>query len=352
VLLPPGTETHLIFALTSLLWVETHVLGLLPSGTTVPLTGAKVVIGTAVEGLSNTAGWLNFSTSKFAKYPFGTYAYGFQSSTLNVSLPVSGVLRENVTLPALAFPVITVQVLAAGTGGATALLPGATVNISSTSPAPPEGPFAQSLFTDGAGLVSVSPYVGNYTITAWDPGFSPNSVGGIVAAGPGQNISRSIYLLPIPLSSLHVHVLSNASGAPSIPGAEVELNFAERNPDTGGIAPVQLRDTSAGDGWANFTGLPGAMINVSGTAPGYFANTTEVTLAYDQNLSNFVLRLTPIPPGRFPSLTFFSPDPAHLGALLLVPIIVVIGAVVYLTALRNPAPEPGPDRPARSKPEG
>jgi hypothetical protein len=352
VLLPPGRETHLVFALTPLLWVEAHVLGLLPSGSTVPLTGAKVVIGTAAEGLSNEAGWLNFSTAKVAKNPIATYAFGFQSHSENVSLPASGILRENVTLAALAFPVITVQVLEAGTSGATALLPGATVNVTSTSPAPPEGAYAQSLTTDAAGFISVSPYVGNYTITAWDPGFDSNSVGGIVVAGPGQNISRSIYLAPIPLSSLHVHVVSSAAGAVSIAGAEVQLSFTERDAATGGIGPVELHDTSAADGWVNFTALPGAVINVTGTAPGYFPNSTLVALDYDQNLSDLVLPLTPVPPGRFPSLTFFAPDPARLGALLLVPIVVVIGAVVYLTALRNPAPEPAPPRPARSKPGG
>lgn len=349
--LSPGNTTDVEVVLSPLLTIAAHVVGQLPGGGAVSLRGARVALDLAPQGVTNSRGWSNFSTTRGGNVTLEAYAYGFVDAASNVTLPSTGTFPANFSLVAEAFPSITVEVLETGALGGEAPIAAATVNVSSVGSPPPEGSFSASGSTNANGATTFNPPAANYSVTAWAPGFATNDSEAPIDAIPGLHYAVALYLTALPLSSIHVYVRSTLASHPPIGGATVQLNYTGRDPTTGVTAPVVDLQLTNGPGWANFSQLPGAFMVVAASAPGYYPNATLVALSYNETIARLVIALSPIPSGKPPPLTFYAGTPAAVGELLLVPILLLVGAVVYLTALRGPSAD-RPPRPPPPKAEG
>ncbi len=339
--------TQLLLVLWPLLVLQIHTIGALPGDLDAPLENVAVRLNDLIVGTTDTFGWLNLTTELEGRTLVLASAYGFTPAITNLTLAYSGVEAAPLILTALPLPTITIQVFVA-TGALTGqLVQHALVNVTSVEDLP-TGPFHDALTTGTLGTVAVSPLPGNFTLTAWAPGCQTNRTVPVVNAQSGQQLYVPIYLKPLPLASFHVLVLSTAGDHPPVVGATVTLTYIGLNLTTGTTYPANVSRLATKFGWANFSGIPQTQLVVAGSAPGYEPNETTDSVVYGQNVTEFILWLTPrtaysaTPPG----VRIFPSNVGDVWSLLVLPALALLGAVVYLTVLRTPS------RPKLERPSG
>ena len=334
VYVPPGISTFVTLVLSPLTVLLIHVVGTVPSGPAglelVPVTAAGHYLG-----LTNTRGWLNTTTSDSGPTVFRSSAYGFVAVQKSFTVALTGTTWVNLTLPALAYPRVIVEVLGRSIGNLEVLLKDASVNVTNVGFLPTGAYFGN--FTTGTnGTVTLFPPVGNYTLRATAPGYQENSSGPVLTALSGQEYVRTIYLKPIGFSNLSVLVLSSTPLHPVIPGALVNLTFSTLNLTDGQPYTPMFK---VGDrlGWANFSGVPAATMLIVASAAGFYSNSSTLVLVYDPSGFTWTMYLTPLPPGAYTGLRILPSNTNNLWALALLPVGAVLGVLVYLTMLRTPS---------------
>lgn len=346
----PDTTVSVRVNLTPLLTVRIDAVGLLPFGGIAPLDLAVVHLNTSAFGTTGPNGWLNATTVFEGKARITVGAFGFDPGVANTSLNYTGVLELNFSLRALEFPTISVTVDQGGHGVNAPPIANAAVNLSSDGPVA-TGPYYMTFLTNSGGVVTASPPPGNFSISAWAPGFASASSGPVYAL-PGLLYSVTLYLTALPLSLLDIVVLSGTGGHPAIGGANVSINFDRINLTSGGYVGTTFSLLANGHGWANFSNLPGGLVIVTGSASGFYSNSSAVTLTYGETNDRFVLYLPPLPPTptlpgtRGPGVRLFPAGATSVGVLLLLPLVGLAGAAIYLTMLRNPESSPDVSTPS------
>ncbi len=347
---PSGQLVEVNLTMVALLQVNIHTAGRLPNGTLASLRGVSVMLGGSKVGTTDIEGWDNFSTLEINRVSVWAGVYGFLPSQGNITINFTGVRTVYLTLIAEPFPILTVAVRGLVGPPVDLLLKNALVNITSVS-TPPTGPVRESLLTGTDGEVSLILAPGNYTVAAWAKGFTENdSIRGLFAA-VSATINRTVDLIPLPPSSLHVLVRSSAGNRPTISGASVVINFTSLDLVDGATFPAIRAINTSARGWSNFTNLPASLVLINGSAPGYFSNLTALYLGWGENFSPFVLELTPVPPAYTDRLSIL-PGGNVLLPLLVLPGASLAGALVYLTVLRNPPRRAAPRAAPSAFPEG
>ena len=356
-LTPNGTSTGFV-TLAPLLDVHLGVTGILPNGSVVPLL-ATIRVGGAPFGATNLTGWLNTTTTITGKNNITASAYGFATRSLDASFGFTGTLVEQFQLSAVDFPSVTVSVVQGARGGGVLAVAGALVNLTSNSTV--STGLYNHTFRAPLGVADISPPPGNYTVSAWAVGFAGNRTPAPVDLAAGRPYALTLELAPLPLSTLHVVVLSTAPPEPAVPLANVTLSFLDLNRTTGVATPVVWALVTSSSGWANFSSLPGAEITLDASAAGYYPSSSLLGLSYNRTVDRFAVLLTPEPPtpsslgSRGPGVRLFPANAVELWPLLLVPGAALVGAARYLTTIRTPGPEPNvatpKSRPRRPEPE-
>jgi Galactose oxidase, central domain len=355
----PGQTIRVHLTLNPLLELQVETLGKMPDGTVATLQGVAITVQGLRIGLTAPDGWLNDTTAAFGLVDVGAAVYGFATTTRNITANYTGRQDVVLTLSARPFASLTVQVLGVTGSPVDLLVRNARVNVTNTTSLP-TGSFRKSFSTGVDGKVSLSLLPGNYSFQVWARGFGENDSVPNAFERVSASASLVVDLIPLPLSSLHVLVRSSAGDHPPIPGASVLVNFTNLNLSDGASFQETFLLNTSGRGWANFSSLPASLLLVNGSAPGYEPNDTVVPIGYGQYISPFILELTPAPPVRTGSLTLFTGDPVTLLTLVLLPILTLVGALVYLTMLRNPSshdeareetrPRPSTETSARERP--
>jgi hypothetical protein len=335
VYLPPGGTVTVNLTLNPLLELYVETLGQLPGGTIVPLRGVSVTVLGAPLGSTDPEGWLNATTDAFGAVLVRATVYGFVSVTTNVTANYTGGLHLVLLLPARPFPSFTVEVLGISGAPVDLLVRNARFNVTSTSTLA-TGPIDESFATGVDGAVTFSVPPGNYSFRAWARGFAENDSILPVFATVSEAIRLTVHLAALPLSNLTVRVRSATGARPPIGGAEVSASFTNVNLSDGALVPAALLEATSDRGWSNFTGLPASWLYLNVSATGYQPNATIALLAYGSNAS-FLVNLTPSPPVRMGGVGIFTGGTEAILTLVLLPTVALLGALVYLTMLRNPA---------------
>ncbi len=339
--------TEVLLVLWPLLVLQVHTIGALPDDVEDPLENVAVKMNGVIVGTTNPDGWLNLTTQLVGRTLVIATVYGFSPAVTNLTLVYSGIQAAPLILQALPLASITVQVFVASGALTGQLVQHALVNVTSVENLP-TGPYHAALSTGTLGTVAIAPLPGNYSLTAWAPGCETNRTVPTVDAMSGQQLYVPIYLKPLPLASFHVLVLSTGGDHPPIPLATVTLTYIGLNLTTGTTYPANVSRLSGKTGWANFSGIPQTQLVVAGRAAGFAPNQTTDSVLYGQNVSQFILWLTPLtsvsqtPPG----VRIFPANVGDVWSLLVLPALALLGAIVYLTVLRTPS------RPKAAKPAG
>jgi hypothetical protein len=327
--IPSGRAIIVTLELVPQVRVHAYVLGDLADGNVTPLQTVLIRINGTIAGMTDVGGRLNATSDALGPVPVTASVYGFEPGNLTVTLPFTGSVDANFTLTAEPFPLLTVQVDDRVNGHG---ISDAYVNVTNVTPIS-TGLTHLVVLTNNTGGAGTTLPPGNYSITAWAIGFAQNSSAPVVQARPSHQIHLTIDLTPLPLATLDVLILDSATHRP-IPGANVSINRTSNQ-------------TASSSGWTNFTQVPGGIYILTGKAAGYFTNSTVVVLQYGEVVPELVMNLTRVPPGPNPAggpgagLSLATNDPQTALPLLLLPIIVLLGAVIYLGLLRSPSSEKG-----------
>ncbi len=334
----PGGTTSVNLTLFPMLELAVRAFGSMPNGSLPTLTGVAISLEGFAVGSTGPGGYLNLSTSLVGPITLTAAAYGFRPRTVNVTAEFSGVEPVNLTLVSLPFPTLVVSVLGLTSPYTRVLVANASIVLRAVGL--PSGNVTERVLTGPNGTGSFSVPTGNYTVTASARGFLV-STPTVLALSPSASVTHSLLLQPEPLSTLGVEVVSSAGGHAAIPGAMVVLNSTAINLTDGSAFPVSAVRFATVGGWANFSGLAASLLNVTGSAPGYLTNSSQLTIDYGQTVSPFVLELAPLPAGSAPPLALGSGGLSELAPLALVPTVGLVGGLVYLTMLRSPRAEEG-----------
>ncbi len=332
----PGVQTNETVTFLPLFVLTVSTFAALPNGTTVPLAGAAITpAGHALLGTTNSSGVLVANLEISGNLTFRAEEYGFfnKSAIVNVSTTGEGFL--NLTLTPRPYPVITIEILGQLGHGTGFPVFNATVSVRNQS-AIPTGGYATNLTTSVEGAVTFSPPSGNYSVEVSAAGFVTNDSIPTLVAPFGANLSRTYYLSLIGFSSISVLVLSTANGNPPIAGARLGLTFSGTNLSDGRPYPPKA-GSSLTTGWANFSGIPQGTTYWSANATGFEPANGSFAVVYGSPHNIFTIYLRPIPPPRYAGLSIFPTAANAFWSLLLLPAAGVVGALVYLTVLRNPS---------------
>ncbi len=335
---PPGLTTRVNITLIALAQLSVDVKGVLPTGPTVPLEAVNITLDGGTIGATDALGQFTGSVPELGPVSVGAYVYGFYPASATVTLNYTGLVHVGLTLNARPFPTVRVTVVGVTSSSVNLLIRNAKVVVASVLPLP-TGPFRTTLVTGAGGTASFSAPPGNFSFVVSANGFLENASAPILFAGIGASVRESVDLTPQPLSSLDVQVVSSVAGHPALNDARVTLNYTNVNLSDGLSFAAGLVVPNETGGWANFTGLPASVLYLNGSAPGYETNDTLLLIGYGQRLGPLVLELTPLPPVSVLRLRLLPTDVSTLGVLLALPVVGLVGALVYLTILRNP-----PDR--------
>jgi hypothetical protein len=345
-----GTTFPVGLALTPLVELSVRTLGDLPNGTIEPLELVSLSLDFGPGNLTGAGGWRNLTTTLIGPAQLHARVYGFNSLEKNLTLNYTGVVPLVLTLTALPFPTVTVQAFLSSGTGLGQFVRDAEVLVVSDTPLP-TGPVNEVLATGLLGTVKFSPVPGNYSITVSAPGCATNRSTPPIFAHPSQTIYLPVGLTPLPLVAFHVLVRDIAGNQGPIAGALVELRYMNLNVATGNVTPTNVTFPTGARGWVNFSGLPQSTVYVIVSATGYLTNTSATYLQYGANVSRYVVWLTPIPPVAVTpqGLRIVPSNAGQIWAVFLLPIVAILGAIVYLTILRAPERPPIEERP-RPKP--
>ncbi len=316
--LPPGSDVMLPLFLTPYPRLEIEVTGTLANASRVPVQNAEVTANGTPIGLTQPNGWLN-RTSPLPGGPvaLSVSAYGFSTNSSNVTLPERGTFLDRFALVGLPFGNISVSVL-------DKLTHQPIVGASAEAISEDNRTTVKTHVIKGTSLklpapLSVPP--GYYYISVSAYGYYPYNSTSPILVAPHAIISLTVNLTLLPGANVSVLVHDRANDAP-ISDALVAM---------GDQGPNQTN----GRGWINFTNVHFGIANVSASAPGFQNNTTTVALAPYENITEFLVNLTPLAPG-----TGSGPYGGELlGAFSLAPYLVVlilaiVGVAAFLLVLR------------------
>jgi hypothetical protein len=332
---PPGLTTALSLTLFPLFVLTVHTFGHEPNGTVVTLAGVTVRVGSLKIGVTAANGSITSALNATGLVSVEGSVYGYANATTSVHATLTGFNETNLTLVAELYPTITIEVLGQRGHSAGFQVRDAFVNVTNTTSLP-SGPYRGSFLTDDSGVVTFSPPAGNYSVRVAAVGYLSNNSIPVIPAPPGAVVGRTIYLSLIGFSNISVLVLSTAPGNPPVGGAHLLLNFTGVNLSTGLPFPSQF-GTSLPSGWSNLSGIPQSTVLWSGTAPGYYPNNGSFVVVFGSPSNRFTIFLTPLPPPKYSGLRIFPAVPDAVWPLALLPIAALLGALVYLTMLRNPS---------------
>ena len=310
--------------------LHAHVLGRTAAGT-FPLAGAVVAGGSIILGNTSAEGWMNGSapSSLNGTLSVSATAVDYSMDLVNVSVPYTGDVYANLTLAA--YGPIDIELVDALNGQA---LPGVGARLSFLGPL---GANSTLFTTDARGWYNTSLKAGNYSVSESIPGYFTNQSAG---AFYHDWVNATVVVLgavPQYGADVDVQVLNRVLATP-VPDATVAF---------GGLATL----VDDPHGWANATNLgPPGFLTISASAPGFYPNTTTITIA-PYAVVPVVLHLTPAPPCSafaacppptasppvFVGLSFL-PGPGLARDLLLgaPAILVLVGALYVLFHRRDP----------------
>lgn len=303
------------------------LLGRFPGGIVTPLAGSPVSLNGTLFGYTDQFGEVTAPTAAFGYVFLAAETPGYYYNVAALVIPWTGSLSATLVLASLPFGRISVSVLRLADGSP---IGGAIVNASSTTPLP-SGWYNETNGTDGAGLAGLALPQGIYFVAAAAVGYVP-SAPVTVTVNASSYQALNIYLRPVPRANVHFHIRDAQSGEP-IAGANVTDSIA-------------LAGRTDGSGFFNATNLTPGTYLFTESAPGYLSNVTQLTLRSSENLT-LVVNLTRAPLGPASGWTF-NLFPAGLGdlwAYLAVPLLFVVGGLVYASALRSSRRDDVPDPP-------
>ncbi len=307
----------------------------LPNGTVVTAAGVELSVDGKSVGVSPANGSFNRSLDAVGTVTVVGTLYGFYNASGSVNATFTGVGYVNLTLHAQPYPVITIEILGQRGNGPGFQVRAANVTVTNTS-ALATGPFRSTFVTNVEGTVTFSPPTGNYSVTVSAVGFVTNDSIPKIVAPPGANLSRTYYLSLIGFSNIVVLILSAATGNPPIGGAAVALRFLGTNLSTGLPFPNESR-LSLKTGFANFSGVPQAKVLWTVLASGYEPANGSFQVVFGSPSNEFIIYLIPVPPPKYTGLRIFPVASEALWWLVFVPVAALLGALVFLTVLRNPS---------------
>jgi Galactose oxidase, central domain len=308
--------------------LQVDVTGLLPNGTVVPLANASVNVDGKDLGVTLSDGVFSITTPGTGDQSLLVSAAYFRSNSTTFDLPVSGSVVVPVRLVSDPPAILDLNLLDART-----LLPisAGRINFTDLAPFPVLPPHVSEPTSRGLLIGPVLP--GNYSLTAWAPGYRTNSTIPPQWLQPSVIDALTVLLTPAPLGVLDAVILDNSTHA-AIAGATVTLV------GTGTL-------TTLPSGWANFTALAAETYEIVASATGYDTNETAVVVGVAQVIPRFPMNLTRAPsspaPGGQNDEALLPPDAVSVWPLLLLPVAALAVAVLYLTMLR--APEAAPEDP-------
>lgn len=350
---PPAATIAELLILNPFLELDVHAVGKLPDGNLTALGTVTVTVDRGRVGSTNAAGWVNVSTVAFGRTELEGTVYGFHPGFQNITATYTGAEVVDLTLVAEPFPSISVEALGILGGGSELLVANARVNLTNTTPLA-TGELRESLSTGADGRVIASVPAGNYSARVSARGFAENDSVPPVWAPPSVGVVLTVLLPVLPLAVLDVEVVSSTGDHPALVGASVSLDFTAVNLSDGVVSSRHALESSRDGGWANFSGLAASLLYLNVSYPGYSTNETLLGIAYGQVLAPYRVELTPLPPSRSVDLVPVSLDLTTILALFLVPAAALVGALVYLTMLRNPSARtdapPGKDGAGSSEP--
>ena len=330
----PGQTVVERLVLTPLTLLEIRVLGELPNGTVVRLQNASVLLNSDLLGLSGPTGELNVSTTDLGSELLTATAPYFGPNTTDVLVPPTGVAPATIELRSAPPGDLDLTVVSAQT---LQQVSSAQLNFTVTPPVVD----SPAKFSESAARgVLLTPFLaGNYTLTAWAPGFQENRTVPPQWLQPGILDSLTVALTPVPEGAIHSLILDNASHQPIGSASVVLVSIG-----------TLLSDTQ---GWANFSSLSAGTYEIIASATGYDTNQSTLALSAGEVLPRYAINLTRAHSGPSPggqnNLALLPPDATSVWPLLLLPGVALVLAAVYLTILRAPA-APVPEVPVPAAP--
>ncbi len=315
-----------------LLLVRTEAL--LPNGTLAAAAGVGITVAGRGIGSTGPGGTLNATLDLLGPVTVAGSLYGFLTTSVPLNVTFTGVGYANLTLRAEPYPTVTIAILGQRGNGPGFQVRGANVTVTNLS-ALSTGPYRTTFVTNIEGTVTFSLPTGNYSVSVSAPGFISNTSIPRLIAPPGANLSRTYYLSLIGFSNIVVLVLSDGSGNPPVGSATVDLHFVGTNLSSGLPFPNETR-VSKTSGYANFSGVPQAKVLWVVVATGFEPANGSFEVEFGSPSNRFVLYLVPIPPPTYVGLHIFPVASDAIWSLILFPIAGLLGALVYLTVLRNP----------------
>lgn len=331
----PGVDNLIGITISPLFVLTVHAVGVLPNTTRTNLSGASISLGREYLGTTGANGSLTATPSLSGNQTVHASVYGFLNASAPVEINFTGSATVNLSLNSRPFPSVTIEILGQRGNGPGNPVQGANVTLTNTTPIA-TGPFSETLSTNVDGNVVFVPPPGNYSIEVSAAGYLTNDSIPVLDASPDASLGRTIYIELIPFSTIHVLVLSAGPGNPPVGGAKLLLRFSGVNVSDGLPFPP-IEGSSLPTGWANISGVPSGTTYWSSNATGFLPANGTFSVVYGHVPNQFTIYLPPIPPARYTGLEILPLGTSEIWSLILLPIAGVIGALVYLTMLRNPS---------------
>lgn len=298
--------------------ITVTALGRLPGDVLAPLTSVQVVLNGTPLGVTGLEGTLTNFTTAFGLVTIAGEVTGFFPTVAYVSVPFTGPANATLVLSSRPYGLLAVTVLRSNDSYP---LSGASVSASTTFPIA-FGSYEETNLTDAKGVTSLSLPEGTYALAASAPGYLASSVR-VVNVTPGSNLPRTIYLDPIPPGRIDFIVRAQSTGQ----------GVGAANITDPGVLSVRANAW----GYFNATNLAPGNYYFEVSAPGFLANDTPVILLSNENLTLLVnlTRLPFVPGGPTWPFNLFPGGLDQLWPFLLVPLLLVVGALVFASVLRG-----------------
>jgi len=315
----PGAKTFVTVQLSADPVLSVIISGKLPSGSIVPLEGVTVSLNGISFGVTDAKGNLTQPTAAFGPYNVTGDVPGYLPGSIKVLVPWTGDVNTSLVLVSLPAGGINVLVVDGSNGQP---LDRAEVDVDSSGPLP-SGWTNVTLYTNVTGRANDSTLLeGYYEVTADAAGYYA-STPDLVHVFPSENLTRSIALVRTPGANIAFLVRSATRLVP-IFGANVSVSGY-----TSGQTDLF--------GFFNVSEIPPGTYVVTASATGYVSNTSIFQFYVLEN-ATIPINLTPF----VLAAPHPSASPAGSGSLwtlLLVPVVLAVGGVLYTATTRSDRPE-------------